>query len=354
MLGSTGSVAGRPMLPAPALHAGAFANTTPRGLDAMRLFVAATTHQGQPAYLVVGATMSDTREELGRLALLFAIALPAALVISSLIGWLLAGAALRPMRRMSAEAAAIGAGRPERRISVPRGEPALAQLATTLNGTFDRLQEAIRRERRFAANASHELRTPLATLKAEVDTALSAPRSHDELREALGSAAAEVRHLIAIAEGLLVLARDSDGGLPISRTPTSLRQLVADRVEAFAAAAGRGGVALTGGADDVTVAIDRRRARQALDNLIANALRHTPAGGAVTVSAREDADGVRIVVEDDGSGFTDAALASAFEPFNGAAGEHGERGSGWRWRRRWRLPTAATHGRPTGPGAGRW
>jgi two-component system, OmpR family, sensor kinase len=181
LLGSTRSVAGQPLLPLRELRAGRFANTKPPRLDAMRLFVAATTDHGQPACLVVGATMSDTREELGRLALLFLVALPAALAVSSVIGWLLAGAALRPMRRMSVEAAAIGGDQPDRRMTIPRGEPAMALLASTLNSTFDRLQEAIRRERRFAGNASHELRTPLATLKAEVDTALSAPRTHDEL-----------------------------------------------------------------------------------------------------------------------------------------------------------------------------
>ena len=171
LIDSTRSVAGRPLLAPGLLRAGRFADVKPTGLDAMRLFVATTTHNGRPAYLIVGATMSDTREELSQLALLFGIALPAALVASSVIGWLLAGAALRPMRRMSAEAATIGADEPERRITVPTGEPGLALLATTLNTTFERLQEAIRRERRFAANASHELRTSLATLKAEVDSA---------------------------------------------------------------------------------------------------------------------------------------------------------------------------------------
>jgi two-component system OmpR family sensor kinase len=328
VLGSTRSVAGQPLLPLRELRAGRFANTKPPRLDALRLFVAATTDHGQPAYLVVGATMSDTREELGRLALLFLVALPAALAVSSVIGWLLAGAALRPMRRMSVEAAAIGGDQPDRRMTIPRGEPAMALLASTLNSTFDRLQEAIRRERRFAGNASHELRTPLATLKAEVDTALSAPRTHDELCEALASAAGEVRHLIAITEGLLVLARDGKGGLPIARTTTSLRELVHDRVKAFTPTAEHAGVTLTAEADDVSAQLDPRRARQALDNLIANAIRHTPPGGAVSVSATVDGKGAQLVVEDDGSGFTESALAAAFEPFNRAAGEDGGAGLG--------------------------
>src|SRR3954462_8015798 len=93
-------------------------------------------------------------------------------------------------------------GAPARRLAVPAGDRGLAVLATTVNATFDRLQTAIHRERTFAANASHELRTPLPILKAQVDTALTAPRSPHDLREALGSAASEVQHLISIAEGL--------------------------------------------------------------------------------------------------------------------------------------------------------
>ena len=328
VLESTAAVAGRALVPPSALGRERFLDAHPTGLDPLRLLVVRTTHQGGPAYLVVGATMSDTSEELSRLALLFAIALPAALLVSSVIGWLLAGAALRPMRRMSAEAAAVGAGAGDQRITVPRGEPSLALLATTLNTTFDRLEDAIRRERRFAANASHELRTPLATLKAEVDTALSAPRSQAELREALESAAAEVRQLIAIAEGLLVLAREGDGGLPIVRAPVSLGELVVDRLAAFSTAADAEGVTLKAEVQDATVDIDRRRARQAIDNLIANALRHTPAGGLVTVSAAAGADGVRLSVEDDGDGFSETALQSAFEPFNAGAGEGGGAGLG--------------------------
>src|SRR6478736_4605703 len=198
--------------------------------------------------------------ETARLLVLFAVALPVALLASSLIGWLLAGAALRPVRRMSAEAAAITDAEPARRLAVPTGDRGLAVLATTVNATFDRLQTAIRRERTFAANASHELRTPLTILKAEVDTALSAPRSPHELREALESAAAEIRHLIAIAEGLLVIARTVEG-----RVPASLAALVGERTEAFAGMARERDLELVVQTGYEIVELDPTRVRQAID-----------------------------------------------------------------------------------------
>ena len=291
----------------------------PPGLDQSRLLIVPVSYRGRPSYLVVGSTLSDTAEALRRLVLILALALPAALLVSSVIGWWLAGAALAPVRRMSEQAAAIDATRPEQRLAVPTSDPGLAMLAGTLNRTFDRLQQAIEREHAFAANASHELRTPLTILKAEVDTALSRDRPVEDLRAALASAAAEVEQLIRIAEGLLVIARSSDGRLPLERRSTSLLELVSDRVDAFADRADANGVRVIAAADDAVVQIDPLRARQALDNLLDNALRH--AKSQVRVEARAQDDRAVLTVSDDGPGFTAAALDAAFQPFNHAASD---------------------------------
>jgi signal transduction histidine kinase len=318
ILAATRSVARAPLLrPTELRHDRPWlTDRRPQGLETARLLEVPATVRGARVYLVVGATLSDTREALTRLLVLFAIALPVALLASSLIGWLLAGAALRPVRRMSAEAAAITDADPSRRLAVPTGDRGLAVLATTVNATFDRLQTAIRRERTFAANASHELRTPLTILKAEVDTALSAHRNPHELREALESAASEIRHLIAIAEGLLVIARTVEGRMPVERAPTPLAGLVGERVEAFSGMARERDVELAVRAGDEIVELDPTRVRQAIDNLLDNAVRHCTAGGSVTVTATAAAGTVSITVQDSGPGFSDAALAAAFQPFN--------------------------------------
>ena len=318
ILAATRSVAREPLLrPAELRHDRPWmTDRRPPGLETARLLEVPATVRGAHVYLVVGATLSDTREALTRLLVLFAIALPVALLASSLIGWLLAGAALRPVRRMSAEAAAITDADPDRRLAVPTGDRGLAVLATTVNATFDRLQTAIRRERTFAANASHELRTPLTILKAEVDTALSAPRSPHELREALESAASEIRHLIAIAEGLLVIARTVEGRMPVERVPTSLAALAGERAEAFSGMARERDVELVVRAGDEIAELDPTRVRQAIDNLLDNAVRHCVTGGRVTITATAAAGTVSITVQDSGPGFSDAALAAAFQPFN--------------------------------------
>jgi signal transduction histidine kinase len=318
ILAATRSVAREPLLRRTELRHDRpwLTDRRPPGLEMARLLEVPATVRGTRVHLVVGATLSDTREALTRLLVLFAIALPVALLASSLIGWLLAGAALRPVRRMSAGAAAITDADPARRLAVPTGDRGLAVLATTVNATFDRLQTAIRRERTFAANASHELRTPLTILKAEVDTALSAPRSPHELREALESAASEIRHLIAIAEGLLVIARTVEGRMPVERVPGPLSALVGERAEAFAGMARDRGVELVVRAGDEIVELDPTRVRQAIDNLLDNAVRHCATGGCVIITATAGAGTVSITVQDDGTGFSGAALGAAFQPFN--------------------------------------
>jgi signal transduction histidine kinase len=250
-----------------------------------------------------------------------------ALLLSSLLGWVLAGAALRPVERMRREAAGISGSDPTGRLPVPQTDDTLARLAVTLNSTFDRLQEALERERRFVDDASHELRTPLTILKAEVDLALAGERSEVELRTALASASAEVNHLVRIAEDLLVLARAEHGRIPVRREPVSLRRIVEESRRALAATAAADGVTLVSEAADVDADVDRTRVRQALDNLIGNAIRHSPPGGVVRVVARADASAVSIEVDDDGPGFDPAELEAVFQPFHRGRGQCDE-GSG--------------------------
>ena len=185
---TTPAVAGAPLV-APALlprvGTATFVDGRPRGLDPARLLIVPAALGRRPAFVVVGATLSNTDEALGRVVDIYALAFPAALLVCSIVGWVLAGAALEPVERMRHEAAAITASDPGGRLPVPATGDTLARLATTLNATFDRLQVALERERRFVDDASHELRTPLTVLKAEVDSALEAPRSRAELERAL-------------------------------------------------------------------------------------------------------------------------------------------------------------------------
>lgn len=266
--------------------------------------------------LVVGASAEDQEEALARLAALLLIGGPAALALVVIVVWLIVGAALRPVEAMRSEAAAISASEPDRRLPVGQTDDELARLGRTLNEMLDRLQRALERERRFVDDASHELRTPLANLKAELDLSIRRARAPDELEAALRSAAEETDRLVRLAEDLLVLARAKGEKLPVRREPVDAAALVRDIVATFEARASERGVTLDDEAEDgVRADVDPLRMRQAVGNLIDNALRHAPRGGRVSVALARANGELTISVSDSGPGFSPEFLVDAFEPF---------------------------------------
>jgi len=277
--------------------------------------------------IVVGKSLEDRDEALAALLTQLLIALPLALLVSSVIGYLVAGAALRPVEAMRVEAEAISASEPDRRLPLPRARDEVFRLGETLNDMLGRLGAAIERERAFVADASHELRTPLALMKAELDLALRRPRAPHELESALRSAAEETDRLVQLAEDLLLVARADRGALAVRREGLDAQELlgeVAARFELRASGAGRAieVVAPSG----LELAGDRVRLGQALGNLVDNALRH--GGGTVRLTAASRDNWVELHVSDEGGGFPPAFLPHAFERFSRPDDARAGRGSG--------------------------
>jgi heavy metal sensor kinase len=269
--------------------------------------------------VVVGVAFDDQRDALNRLLFLFGLAGTLAVVLAGAVGWLVAGAALRPVERMRVESEAISGSEPGRRLPVPPTRDELAALGGSLNRMLDRLEAAVEHERRFVADASHELRTPLANLKAELDLALRRARSPSELVDALRSAAEETDRLTRLAEDLLLLASVDGGRLPMRREDVDVAGLVRETVESFSGRAASLGVGLEASVEEgVRARLDPARIRQALGDLIDNALRHTPRGGRVTVETSMGTGTLSIVVADTGEGFASSFLPNAFEAFTRA------------------------------------
>jgi two-component system OmpR family sensor kinase len=266
--------------------------------------------------VIVGASLDDQQEALARLAAILAVGGPLALLLAAGVGWLIAGAALRPVERMRAEAAAISASEPGRRLPVPRTGDEVARLGQTLNGMLERLEEGLKRERRFVDDASHELRTPLTNLRMELELALRRSRTAEELEHVIRSAAEETENLARLAEDLLILARRDRGRLPVAREPIDLDQLIGSVVDAFTPRAVAKSVAIESRVrQGIRVRLDPLRIRQALGNLLDNALRHTPPGGRVAVEAERGDGYLSLQVTDSGPGFSSGFLPQAFEPF---------------------------------------
>jgi two-component system OmpR family sensor kinase len=273
------------------------------------------TPDGTDRVVITGVAFDDQRDTLDALRDELLVALPIAAVLAFVVGWFLAGAALRPVERMRLEAEAISESEPERRLTVPPTRDELARLGGSLNRMLGRLEAGLKRERRFVDDASHELRTPLSNLQAELDLALRRDRTEDELLAALESASEETQRLSRLANDLLVVAR-SKGGLPVQRHEVDVAQLVHEALDACSAAATSNGVELESSVATGTYArLDPARVRQALDNLLGNAIRHTPPGGLVTVAGQMDGSELVLEVADSGPGFPAEFAGVAFEPF---------------------------------------
>ena len=256
------------------------------------------------SFVVVARTLDDRDEALARLAVQLLIGGAAALAVSTALGWALAGAALRPVERMRREADAISVSEPERRLSVPTPHDELRNLAETLNTMLERLQTSMQTERDFLDRASHELRTPLTVLKAELDLALARPRTPEEMEAALRASSQEVETLVRLAEDLLVLSRERDGELPVRKEAVHVDELLERLGTGFTAEARSAGVEVHVHVEPgLRLAADPVRLRQAVSNLIVNALQHTPAGGRIDLEARRVGATVSIEVRDSGRGF---------------------------------------------------
>jgi signal transduction histidine kinase len=312
---STSAVATGPVVASPWLagvSGPVFSSLSVPGIGSSRVLVVPA---GGRVFVVVGTTLADRQMALTRLLVLFAIGGPIALVLTSAAGWVLAGAALRPVERLRREAAAISTSEPDRKLAVPPTRDELARLATTLNDMLGRLHEALVRERRFVDEAAHELRTPLGVLKGELDLALSRPRDREELETALSRASQEADRLSLLAEDLLVLSRVTGGRLPVHREWLSLRHFMDTATVSVKHVAARRSIRLRVEVPDTQARIDPTRIRQALDNMIYNAIRHSPDRAEIGIGAKKGTDELRIWVEDAGPGFPGPLLERAFEPF---------------------------------------
>ena len=277
--------------------------------------------------LVVGSSLGVRDESLENLRHELLISSPLALLLAALAGYVLAGAALRPVEEMRRKAGAISAATPGSRLPVPRARDEVSRLAETLNFMLDRLEAAFEHERRFVADASHELRTPLALLRTELELALRHPRSHAELEQALRSAAEDADRLSELAADLLLIARSDQRTLPVQPERLSSSAVFAGVADRFAVRAQELGRSIdVDAAGDVQFDADPRRIEQALANLVENALVH--GAGTVSLTARRVDGQVELHIRDEGTGFPPGFAARAFDRFSRADEARPRSGSG--------------------------
>jgi two-component system phosphate regulon sensor histidine kinase PhoR len=192
------------------------------------------------------------------------------------------------------------------------------EVASVIAIAVDRTElvslERIRRD--FVSNVSHELRTPLAAIKLMVETMLAAEDDVEARGHFMPRVAAEVDRIVALVEDLLAMARSESGRLIMRKVRFDLTDVAAAVIDMFSQRAAQSDVRLDLEAPEpVFVDADRDRLTQVAVNLVDNALRHTPAGGAVTVEVARDSDSALLQVRDTGVGIAFADLAHIFDRF---------------------------------------
>ena len=253
--------------------------------------------------------LTDARLALG-------VGLPALLVAMSVVAWWLAGRGLAPVDAIVTRAREIGATNLNARLPVVNADDELGRLSAVLNDLLSRLEDAFEAQARFAADASHELRTPVAVISGESEHALARGRSPEELLDAIRVIRSESQRLRSIVDDLFFFARVEGDEVRLQRSPLHLEDLVEDSVRALRSVAAAGEVSLQwSGVEGARIDADESMLRRAIDNLVTNAIKYTPAGGRVSVTVVDDGNTWRVDVADTGPGIAPDAQARLFERF---------------------------------------
>ena len=250
------------------------------------------------------------------------VALGIMAVVASLLGWVLAGRALRPLRVITVTARRISEDNLDERLAFGGPQDELKDLADTIDELLERLEGAFAAQRRFVANASHELRTPLATMRASLDVAMAKPEPPPVQTVALAARLrAELDRIDELLEGFLVLARAQHGVLPdqaavslgdLARAALAVRSgAIAARAITVQADVSRGGTSVTGSQALVS---------RMVDNVIENAIVHNEPGGwisvtAGTVTASTGGPCACVVVENGGPVLSQEQVVQLAQPF---------------------------------------
>jgi two-component system OmpR family sensor kinase len=279
----------------------------------------------------------EAEESLETFRTLLATSIGAAFLLSIGGSYLLAGAALRPVDAVTSAARKMGEGDLSKRLPVANPKDELGRLVITINALLSRLEtafvrreEALERQRRFAADASHELRTPITAISghARMLDEWALEGDPQRAKQSVGVIRREAGRMRSLAESLLALARGDEGAeLKIGRHDLAR---VAEEAAQVTRDANNGKVSIECvlPKGEVEATFDRDRAFQAASILLDNAVRYTPEGGNVTVGVREDGDRVALEVSDTGVGIPEDQLPLIFERFHRADPSRSEGGAG--------------------------
>ena len=256
------------------------------------------------------------QQQLREILVVLVLGLPLIVVLAGLGGYVLARRALSPIDHLAGEARRITAERLHQRLSVPNEHDEIGRLAAVINDTFARLESSFDQLRRFTADASHELRTPLSVIRGIGEHALRETRTPPEYKDAMGSMLEEVDRLTRLVDTLLKLSRGDAGTIRLARDVLDLGDLTREVVSSLGILAEERQQRLqVVAAEDVRVSADRLVLRDAITNVVDNAIKYGPARSTIDVRVDADAEQATVTVRDAGPGIPAEHRERIFDRF---------------------------------------
>ncbi len=283
----------------------------------MMLVTVATAATGGMGYRVeAGEALTPALTELHRLLLSLVLGFVMVTIVALAGGYVLVGRALQPVTDITRRAEGITSRHLSERLPVAPTGDEFQHLCEALNRMIARLDEAFQHNRRFLADASHELRTPLTILRGEMEAVVQRRELDPAVQETMNNLLEEVQRLARIVENLFALSRLEAGLASPVATRFDLARLASTTAEQMCLVAEDKGVKITCQTPQpVMVEGDPGRFKQVIVNLLDNAIKYTPAGGAITLAVREQDHKAVCEVADNGIGIPADALPRVFERF---------------------------------------
>jgi heavy metal sensor kinase len=266
--------------------------------------------------MTVALDEEPVRNTLRTLAVILMLALPIALALAAVGGFVMAGRLLKPIAVITARTEKISAESLSERLPVENPRDEFGRLAGVINVMLSRLEDAFGRLKRFTADASHELRTPLTVIRSVGEVALQEDLDAGAYRDRIGSMLEEVDRLSRLVDSLLVLTRVDSGHMSLRRKETDMVRLVERAVEDMRALAEEKDQELRQALEGPAVLrIDEATVRLALVNLLDNAIKYTPPSGTITVKAKMRGEDFLVEITDTGHGIPSEHRDRIFDRF---------------------------------------